>query len=95
MLASNLRTASFEQAVTKTFDGKHPCALCKQISAGKKAEKKTEFQTALKKLEFVSARSVFIFTSPQHFTLRSESARVLISATHVPPLPPPRSMFPG
>ena len=38
MLTQNLRTGSLEDAVTKTFDGQHPCCLCKQIAAGKKSE---------------------------------------------------------
>ena len=43
MLADNLRTQSLTEAVTHTFDGKHPCCLCKAIAAGKKSEQKKEF----------------------------------------------------
>jgi hypothetical protein len=42
MLADNLRQQSLTQAVSQTFDGQHPCCLCKAIAAGKQSEKKTE-----------------------------------------------------
>ena len=90
MLASNLRTDSLETAVTKTFDGQHPCKLCKVISAAKKAEKKSEAPAIGKKLEFVSARSALVFSPPQDFWLQAELAPSSTTLTHAPPLPPPR-----
>ena len=36
MLADNLTTHSFGAALQRTFDGKHPCPLCKAIAEGKK-----------------------------------------------------------
>ena len=35
------QTGSVTQAVARTFDGQHPCALCLRIVAAKAAEKKT------------------------------------------------------
>ena len=55
MFAGNLRTGSLADAVTHTFDGKHPCAICKAVADGKKSEKKNEFTLQLKKLEFPPA----------------------------------------
>ena len=69
MLANNLRTESIAAALTKTFDGKNPCAMCKQITAGKKTEKKTAFPTLAKKLEFYSERPVIVFLAPADFRL--------------------------
>lgn len=91
MLASNLRTESFDAAVAKTFDGQHPCKLCKVISAGKKSERKSEFPTLAKKLEFVSDRLVFIFSPPQDFRLAPDFAAFMSSACNRPLVPPPRS----
>ena len=42
MLANNLQSHSLSQAVTDTFDGNHPCPLCRAIAAAKKSEKKSE-----------------------------------------------------
>ncbi len=91
MLASNLRTESFDAAVAKTFDGQHPCKLCKVISAGKKSERKSEFPTLAKKLEFVSDRLVFVFSPPQDFRLAPDFAAFVSSTSNRPLVPPPRS----
>ena len=90
MLATNLSTDSLEMAVTKTFDGNHPCGLCKVISAGKKAEKKSAFPTLAKKLEFISNRPAFVFSPPQRFWLAGERAFAAHPLASPPPLPPPR-----
>ena len=37
-------TESFCAALSKTFDGKHPCKLCKLVKEGKKSESKSEAQ---------------------------------------------------
>jgi len=95
MLADNLRDASLVEAVGKTFDGKHPCNLCKQISAGKKSEQKSEFQFGLKKLEFTHRPVAFDFSPPQDFRLAGERQYSLHSLALAPPLPPPRSILPG
>lgn len=92
MLTTHLRTNSLEDAVTKTFDGNHPCGLCKEISAGKKAEKKTEFPSLAKKLEFVSVCPVFIFSPPSEFYLVPECEAVALLLNHQPPVPPPRRL---
>ena len=52
MLADNLLRDSLAQAVIHTFDGQHPCLLCKAIADGKKSEKKTDYAPYFKTLEF-------------------------------------------
>jgi hypothetical protein len=92
MLADNLRTTSFTDAVRRTFDGKHPCNLCEDVAKGRQAEKKSDFPPCAKKLEFLSQRPAFVFSAPTDFRLLpsfTESARAL---THEPPVPPPRSL---
>lgn len=44
MLADNARTNSLPAAIGKTFDGKHPYALCKQIAKGRRSERKSDQQ---------------------------------------------------
>lgn len=92
MLAGNLRTVPFAVAVQRTFGGNHPCCLCNEIAAGKRSEKKAQFPSQLKRLEFVSDLAVFVFTAPSDFWLLNESAPRLVSWTHPPPVPPPRSL---
>ena len=90
MLATNLRTESLEVAVSKTFDGQHPCRLCEVVAAGKKSERRAEFPKSLKKLEFVSARLVLIFPPPEGFRWLPEPKVAFANANLPPPVPPPR-----
>ena len=39
MLVSYSQQESFPDAVKKTFDGQHPCDLCKVVQAGQNEEK--------------------------------------------------------
>ncbi len=78
------------EALTKTFDGKHPCALCKAIAAGKKSEKKSEFPVAGKKFEFSYSVTVFVFSAPTHFWKASGLEERAYCMTHSPPVPPPK-----
>jgi hypothetical protein len=93
MLANNLATAPLVQAVGKTFDGKHPCHLCKQISRGKQTEKKSDLQVELKKLEFSYAPAVFIFTTPVAFWETASVNHFITLLTSAPPVPPPRQLL--
>jgi hypothetical protein len=92
MLAENARTDSFQTALTKTFDGRHPCALCKQIAQGRQSEKKSDPQLDLKKLEFFSQPVVFIINSPTRFVLSGGRDSTAAQLPHSPPVPPPRSL---
>ena len=90
MLVGNLKSLSLSQAVVRTFDGKHPCALCKEIAKGKRSEKKSEFPLQLKKFEFLTAQAQFIFTAPTHFWLFVAEGYCPKSVPFAPPTPPPR-----
>lgn len=92
MLAANLQTSPVSEAISKTFDGAHPCKLCKQISTGKQAEKKSELPFQIKKLEFVSEQPSFVFSAPQQFLLLPESFFPFDGLTHLPSVPPPRTL---
>jgi hypothetical protein len=92
MLADNARTSPLPTALAKTFDGKHPCALCKQIAQGKQAEHKSDFPTELKKLEFLHAPVVLaLWSSSQFYSLPEQTFPVSLLA-EMPPVPPPRSL---
>ena len=93
MLADNLREGCVSKAFEKTFDGEHPCCLCKAINEGKRSEKKSELPAPLKKFEFTSERSVVVFAPPQDFCLLPEGRFSLCSFSTEPPSPPPRPAF--
>jgi hypothetical protein len=89
MLADNLCTQSLTEAVTHTFDGKHPCCLCKAIAAAKKSEKKKEFAVELKKLEFPPPKANAVLIRPSSFHLVPQANTFADSLTQKPPTPPP------
>jgi hypothetical protein len=78
------------EALAKTFDGKHPCALCKAIAAGKKSEKKSEFPVGGKKFEFSYSATVFVFSAPTHFWEARLLEERADSLNHAPLVPPPK-----
>ncbi len=89
MLADNLRTRSLSEAVQRTFDGKHPCPLCKQIAKGRQDEKKGEFPPKLKKLDCSFLFTSIILTTPSDYYEVSVPLTPLDGLTHAPPVPPP------
>jgi hypothetical protein len=93
MLADNLCTHSVKEAVTETFDGKHPCCLCKAIAAGEKSEKKTEFSFQSQKLEFPPLAEKIILISPSQFQLLPLENSSAKSLAQKPLLQPPRGFF--
>jgi hypothetical protein len=95
MLADNLRTTSFTQAMQRTFDGKHPCCLCKAIASGKSSERKADANFSLKKFEFPLAKVLAPLSPPaprQLWTRDNLFARVRLLP---PPTPPPRLSSPA
>jgi len=91
MLAGNLRLGSFSQAVTHTFDGQHPCSLCKAIAAGKKSEGKSELTPPVTWQEFLPVSGSFAWVESDRVPLVIVQAKIVQSLTEQPPTPPPRA----
>jgi hypothetical protein len=90
MLVSYSSAESFKSAVEKTFDGRHPCKLCKTVEQGKKCEKKQQLQKFDLKITWILSPSGEAVWSPADFQitgLANQFASLLFSA---PPSPPPR-----
>jgi len=93
MLADNLCRDSLAQAVTHTFDGKHPCPLCKAIATGKKSEKKSDSAPFFKTFEFPPASENFVLTIPARYGLPAAIDLAADSFSETPPTPPPRNIL--
>jgi hypothetical protein len=91
MLAENLRTSSFADAVSRTFDGQHPCSLCKVIASAKKSEKRLEFPQPLARLEFPLTAQSLLLVAPTHSRLVPTTGELVESLSEPPPTPPPRT----
>lgn len=91
MVVGRAQTASLSEALQTTFDGQHPCKLCKVVRAGKSAEKQSEQQLKLTKLEVaVPGKASLFVTAPEPAVVGpGQLVRPLIRS-EVPPLPPPR-----
>lgn len=50
MFVENVQGESVTEALSKTFDGQHPCQLCQRISKERQSEKKPERLLELTKL---------------------------------------------
>lgn len=84
------RTDSITVALQKTFDGEHPCAVCKMVKEGKASERKQELQKTEGKFEFFTAAGACELFPPgpiRHFTPVPEQADASRAA---PLLQPPR-----
>ena len=90
MLIENLQADAWQTAVAKTFDGEHPCHLCHQIKAGKKAEKKAPLPELEKKLKLFCEAQKFNLIAPADFTLLCWVNLSCCYHPLRPPKPPPR-----
>ena len=90
MLANNVRQCSLTDAITKTFDGKHPCALCKVVADGKKAEQKKTLVKVETKFDFWLAPVSPLLVGPTPVGFPRACAELLRTRLDPPPTPPPR-----
>ena len=90
MLAENARVECLPVALAKTFDGRHPCALCKQIAEGRRSEQKSDVRVESKRLEFVTDAVVLVVESPRQYHLIPVYPASAPRLAETPPVPPPR-----
>jgi hypothetical protein len=93
MFASHLRSGSLSQAVDNTFDGRHPCCLCKAIAAAKKSQKNSEAVSLLLKMEFPPVAQAVTLIPPAEFELIRPQNFFARSISLRPPIPPPKHFF--
>ena len=93
MLAGHLQSQSLTEAVTQTFDGRHPCKLCLAIRAAMNAEKKTEAPPVLKKVEYPPPGQRVVIYAPAAFQRRTAADTFAEASLPQPPTPPPRVPF--
>jgi hypothetical protein len=88
MVVNYSQRCSFAQALAKTFDGHHPCDLCKHITKARDTEKKQDKQVVSGKTDLfcTTARSVSLplFVSFEYPELMTAS----IHGAEQPPSPP-------
>jgi hypothetical protein len=91
MAVNYSKVDSVSVALEKTFDGKHPCNLCKLVKKGKAAEQKRDFQKLETKFDFLTVAGTCGLFPPRpfrHFTPVTEHADARVET---PRPPPPRA----
>jgi hypothetical protein len=93
MFASDLCHDSLSSAVSETFDGLHPCCLCKAIAAAKQQQKKSEAALASLKMEFPPVTGKLKLQPPAQFEIVPAGDTFAESIPSKPPVPPPKSFL--
>ena len=92
MLASNFQSYSLHDTVTMTFDGHHPCPLCRAIAAAKKSEQKNQITFEQPRLDFLPVEGSLVLIAPSRVEI-SSSNTFAESILQEPLTPPPRGFF--
>lgn len=90
MMMQYSRTSGLTMAVEKTFDGQHPCDMCKTIAKTRQNEKKQEARVIVTKLDVFHQPAVKWFAPvvTERVEWIVDAASVL--RAEVPSVPPPR-----
>jgi hypothetical protein len=92
MICEYSKDASLLEAVSKTFDGNHPCSLCHAVNNGKNSEKKSEFQARTLKIDMVCSFPASRLPKP-FVSFDYTTANFPLSENRpAPPVPPPRAL---
>ena len=90
MLVTFSASEGVAQAIVKTFDGKHPCKLCKLVREGKEAEKKNDAPNPIqKKLDPMLTGTTEIRLRPLPFPGHIQWHARFSNRTEAPPGEPP------
>lgn len=93
MLVEFAQQGSLRDAVTKTFDGQHPCRLCKAIREGRAAERDRTPPSTSTKLDLLPLPpAASVATDVQGEPLSIRRTQVIPETRQdSPPVPPPRA----
>ena len=92
MVIKYSREAPFVQALVKTFDGQHPCSLCRIVTEGQKSEQKQQTKQPVKELDLCLEIPAAFQPTPLAFA-RHTIVHTRADARFEPPLiPPPRAI---
>lgn len=91
MLVSYSHDGQLIEAVAKTFDGQHPCSLCKTIEQGKSSEKQAPTMDLESKASFLVPATVRVVRVSGVSWKVTHPQVVAESRAEQPSVPPPRS----
>jgi hypothetical protein len=93
MIVDYSKRGSLCEAIKQTFDGAHPCSLCRIVNRGKTTDKKSDPQLLTPKIDMICvwrANSSLRPFIPFEYTVRDFWS---FQIGRSPPVPPPRSLL--
>lgn len=90
MIVTYSQDAPLTAAISMTFDGAHPCKLCKAVEEGKRSGQKQDLLKFDKKLDLFCAEASGLQPPARAFTLQSHFSAYAPLRVEPPPGPPPR-----
>lgn len=90
MLISYSQDASFGEALEKTFDGQHPCSLCKEIQSADKQQKQKEMTQPTPVIKGVLVPVLTASAPSAVFSAYSSFESEASARFQQPSVPPPR-----
>ena len=93
MAVSYSQNSTFKEALGKTFDGFHPCKLCKVVQSGKRSEKKQDAPKPINKLDLIGFSEPLTLDGPAVDNVAVDPVPAAFPARESPPTPPPRQIL--
>jgi hypothetical protein len=93
MVVAYSKDASIGEALEKTFDGEHPCPLCKIVETGSKSDNENDKQTAfskIKKIDLMLATIEALVVPAPEVPDYLPHTQQPVSRKYAPAVPPPR-----
>ena len=93
MMLNNAQHSTLGQALEQTFDGRHPCDLCKTIEKGRQSEKQHDAQVAVCKINVFYQFSAISLVCPRNFWQQQTRDLFAPAFSAQPLLQPPRGFL--
>ncbi|MBX7207016.1 MAG: hypothetical protein K1X78_01785 [Verrucomicrobiaceae bacterium] len=94
MVVTYSKDATIGEALEKTFDGAHPCPLCKMVDAGARSDRDNKSKQskagAIKKIEMALVVVETLVLPKPAVPECPVTADRAVKRSEVPPVPPPR-----
>jgi hypothetical protein len=90
MLVQNAKQAPIARAIAQTFDGEHPCNLCKGVAAAQGSEKKRDAQPLTAKPDLICATRTIALLPRVSDHIFAPFYALAPERIFTPPTPPPR-----
>jgi hypothetical protein len=93
MVAARSGRNSVAQALTTTFDGKHPCRVCLIVKRGSDADSSPRAASEAPSVDFAFVSPPSVVPSPMTAVASFETPASFFSIPRVPPSPPPNILL--